>query len=147
VKTVLKSGSLGLLELSGPVQACTGSALPLPLRTHTQEFWCVRRVVAYGCSNDECCLFGAPIWYIALYGLCAIAGYEVTLILLDCVRKIKIKIEAYKVCPFFLHNFWREHFSFGCLTNCARREIERKVSNAMTDYDENSLSKFMKLRS
>jgi hypothetical protein len=27
----LKSGSLNLLELSGPVQACSGIALPLPL--------------------------------------------------------------------------------------------------------------------
>ena len=29
--TVLKSGSLKLLEPSGPVQACNGIALPLPL--------------------------------------------------------------------------------------------------------------------
>ena len=29
---VLKSGSLSLLELSGPVQACNGIALPLPLK-------------------------------------------------------------------------------------------------------------------
>jgi len=29
VPTVLKSGSLNLLELSGPVQACNGIALPL----------------------------------------------------------------------------------------------------------------------
>ena len=28
---VLKSGSLNLLEISGPVQACNGTALPLPL--------------------------------------------------------------------------------------------------------------------
>jgi len=28
VPTVLKSGSLNLLELSGPVQACNGTALP-----------------------------------------------------------------------------------------------------------------------
>jgi len=31
VLTVLKSGSLNLLESSGPVQACNGIALPLPL--------------------------------------------------------------------------------------------------------------------
>jgi len=31
VPTVLKSGSLNLLEPSGPVQACNGIALPLPL--------------------------------------------------------------------------------------------------------------------
>jgi len=31
VLIVLKSGSLNLLEPSGPVQACNGIALPLPL--------------------------------------------------------------------------------------------------------------------
>jgi len=31
VPIVLKSGSLSLLEPSGPVQACNGIALPLPL--------------------------------------------------------------------------------------------------------------------
>jgi len=31
VPIVLKSGSLNLLEPSGPVQACNGIALPLPL--------------------------------------------------------------------------------------------------------------------
>jgi hypothetical protein len=31
----LKSGSLNLLELSGPVQACNGIALPLPFN----EIW------------------------------------------------------------------------------------------------------------
>ena len=31
VPTVLKSGSLNLLEPSGPVQSCNGIALPLPL--------------------------------------------------------------------------------------------------------------------
>jgi len=30
VPTALKSGSLSLLEPSGPVQACNGIALPLP---------------------------------------------------------------------------------------------------------------------
>jgi hypothetical protein len=32
VPFVLKSGSLNLLEPSGPVQACNGTALPLPIR-------------------------------------------------------------------------------------------------------------------
>jgi hypothetical protein len=32
VPIVLKSGSLNLLEPSGPVQACNGIALPLPLQ-------------------------------------------------------------------------------------------------------------------
>jgi hypothetical protein len=38
---VLKSGSLNLLELSGPVQACNGIALPLPFSNehHAQEFF------------------------------------------------------------------------------------------------------------
>jgi len=31
VQIVLKSGNLNLLEPSGPVQACNGIALPLPL--------------------------------------------------------------------------------------------------------------------
>ena len=31
---VFKSGSLNLLEISGPVQACNGIALPLPLPLH-----------------------------------------------------------------------------------------------------------------
>jgi len=35
VLIVLKSGSLSLLEPSGPVQACNGIALPLPLLLHT----------------------------------------------------------------------------------------------------------------
>jgi hypothetical protein len=34
---VLKSGSLNLLEPSGPVQACNGIALPLPLTTQLCE--------------------------------------------------------------------------------------------------------------
>jgi len=31
VPIVLKSGSLNLLELSGPIQACNGISFPLPL--------------------------------------------------------------------------------------------------------------------
>jgi hypothetical protein len=38
VPTVLKSGSLNLLELSGPVKACNGIALPLPL-LWVHEWW------------------------------------------------------------------------------------------------------------
>jgi len=34
VPIVLKSGSLNLLETSGPVQACNGIALTLPLDIH-----------------------------------------------------------------------------------------------------------------
>ena len=38
VPIVLKSGSLNLLEPSGPVQACNGNALPLPLHVHFRIF-------------------------------------------------------------------------------------------------------------
>jgi len=34
----LKSGSLNFREPSGPVQACNGIALPLPLNYHNQLF-------------------------------------------------------------------------------------------------------------
>ena len=34
---VLKCGSLNLLETSGPVQACNGIALPLPLCTYVHK--------------------------------------------------------------------------------------------------------------
>jgi len=37
VPTVLKSGSLNLLEPSGPVQACNGIALPLPFTIHKED--------------------------------------------------------------------------------------------------------------
>jgi hypothetical protein len=37
VPIVLKSGSLNLLEPSGPVKACNGIALPLPLPLHAVE--------------------------------------------------------------------------------------------------------------
>ena len=38
VQSVLKSGSLNLLEPSGPVQACNGIALPLQLNV-SENFW------------------------------------------------------------------------------------------------------------
>jgi len=37
VLTVLKSGSLSLLESSGSVQACNGIALPLPLHERVAD--------------------------------------------------------------------------------------------------------------
>jgi len=37
VPTVLKSGSLNLLEPSGPVQACNGIALPFPHLFYDQQ--------------------------------------------------------------------------------------------------------------
>jgi len=39
VLIVLKSGSLNLLEFSGPVQVCNVIALPLQ---DTRDFWCLR---------------------------------------------------------------------------------------------------------
>ena len=36
-----KSGSLSLLESSGPVQACTGLSLPLPLSDEQLDLTCV----------------------------------------------------------------------------------------------------------
>jgi hypothetical protein len=39
VPTVLKSGSLNLLEPSGPVQACNGIALPFALQLGVQAFY------------------------------------------------------------------------------------------------------------
>ena len=38
VPTVLKSGSLNLLEPSGPVQACNGISLPFPPPPELGEF-------------------------------------------------------------------------------------------------------------
>ena len=46
--TVLKSGSLNLLEPSGPLQACNGIALPLPF-TH----FCYRLSRPQGRSENE----------------------------------------------------------------------------------------------
>jgi hypothetical protein len=39
VPIVLKSGSLNLLELSGPVKACNGIALPAVLQLHTTLYY------------------------------------------------------------------------------------------------------------
>jgi hypothetical protein len=41
VPIVLKSGSLNLLEPSGPLKACSGIALPLPLHiVNTERLQC-----------------------------------------------------------------------------------------------------------
>jgi len=62
---VLKSGSLNLLELSGPVQACNGIALPLPL--------CIRKTgrllgytVATQNAESVCYLLVAAIKILSL---------------------------------------------------------------------------------
>ena len=47
VLIVLKSGSLNLLEPSGPVQACNGVALPLPLHSQDLLDCIVGRVAQY----------------------------------------------------------------------------------------------------
>ena len=44
--TVLKSGSLILLEPSGPVQACSGIALPLPLPLQHSNL-CIILIIGY----------------------------------------------------------------------------------------------------
>jgi len=51
VPTVLKSGSLNLLEPSGPVQACNGIALPLP-------FYCFLSKCKWAKNKfwDICCM-------------------------------------------------------------------------------------------
>jgi len=41
VPNALKSGSLSLLEPSGPVQACNGIALPLPLPLPLVYLWLI----------------------------------------------------------------------------------------------------------
>jgi len=43
VLIVLKSGSLNLLEPSGPLQACNGIALPLPLLHYIRPFLIIIR--------------------------------------------------------------------------------------------------------
>jgi len=50
---VTKSGNLNFLEPSGPVQACNGTALPLPLLPFTC-FTCV----------DACCRFKINYWQL-----------------------------------------------------------------------------------
>ena len=56
--TVLKSGSLNLLEPSGPVQACNGIALHLPLQKRT---WHLQYLLFLqcksGCTNVHHCYF------------------------------------------------------------------------------------------
>jgi len=49
---VLKSGSLKLQEPSGPVQACTGLALPFtsPLVTYVDE---ILRTIMFNCGKAE----------------------------------------------------------------------------------------------
>jgi len=48
VPIVLKSGSLNLLEPSGPVQACNGIALPFILQTFSVFQW--------GTDSDSLCV-------------------------------------------------------------------------------------------
>jgi len=46
---VMKSGNLNFLEPSGPLQACNGTALPLPL--HVSTFLCHHQGVLSLCTN------------------------------------------------------------------------------------------------
>jgi hypothetical protein len=73
VSIVLKSGSLNLLEPSGPVKACTGIALPLQDRLMYQ--YCILlctdvclRVVIYGSNMKKGLCLGQPK---LRYNLCA----------------------------------------------------------------------------
>ena len=45
--TVMKSGSLNLLEPSAPVQACTGTALPSSFVIYSIQQKCYRRCRSY----------------------------------------------------------------------------------------------------
>jgi len=61
VPIVLKSGSLNLLEPSGPVQACNGIALPLPVPFFTYQWWRTSQgnLFTYGrkirlCTFEQC---------------------------------------------------------------------------------------------
>ena len=56
---VFKSGSLSLLELSGPVQACMGIALPLPLSEEQVYLTCV----SLGTLNINICTNTSYIVY------------------------------------------------------------------------------------
>jgi hypothetical protein len=48
VPVVLKSGSLNLLEPSGPVKACNGGALPLPVNLmFVVPYFLVVKVIIY----------------------------------------------------------------------------------------------------
>jgi len=50
----MKSGNLNFLEPSGPLQACNGSDLPLPLRQHLQaSFWHLHRSLINPYSNEQ----------------------------------------------------------------------------------------------
>jgi hypothetical protein len=67
---VMKSGNLNFLELSGPLQACNGTALPLPFmnvgyvythtHTHTQTY-------VYRVSQEECAILRESVPYVKLY--------------------------------------------------------------------------------
>jgi hypothetical protein len=53
VLIVLKSGSLNLLEPSGPVKACNGVALPLPYKDELTQQWKESIVVCNYKKGDE----------------------------------------------------------------------------------------------
>jgi hypothetical protein len=53
VPIVLKSGSLNLLEPSGPVQACNGIALLLFFISETESVYCAVRIVLPNIIQDN----------------------------------------------------------------------------------------------
>jgi hypothetical protein len=48
---VKKSGGLNLLETYGPVQACNGTALPLPLPLHLPHLHCISSTRSVGAKH------------------------------------------------------------------------------------------------
>jgi hypothetical protein len=70
VPTVLKSGSLNLLEPSGPVQACNGIALPLPLPWYCASKIDVMTLVLL-CICDSLRMASKHVWvFWNLYTVC-----------------------------------------------------------------------------
>jgi len=77
VPNVLKSGSLNLLEPSGPVQACNGITLPLPLPLYfTPPSWYCLLFRHHHCGTVSCSdttivvlspVHTPPLWYCLLF--------------------------------------------------------------------------------
>jgi len=67
----MKSGSLNLLQSSGPVQACDGIALPLPLKPSVVKFQVGFKSVMFQSDDmhfvwgldicEKCCIWWRPV--------------------------------------------------------------------------------------
>jgi hypothetical protein len=82
----MKSGSLNLLETSGPVQPCTGIALPLPLL-----FLCCVFVLFLRCVL--CCVFCVLFVYRVLYLVVYCFVYRV--VYLDVYRVVYLVVYCF----------------------------------------------------